>query len=236
MILSPFSEHRFSWDLVFIIDLVFSGIIFFPLVVSVFWKDKAQWVCRGSLIGLTLYILFCWVQHHQAIELTKAFAKNLNEEVLQVASLPQPVSLYRWANYVETKDRVYQGFVDLTLKELSLLIKRRTESISNFSNLLEKLRSLYQLPGKVHYQSYQKLQDSPWVEKALTTEGVKFYYWFAQFPAVKSVNSKEGRHRVEFMDVRFLIPGIRTPFLYYVEFDDSGKIQSEGFLEDRKGR
>ena len=38
MILSPFFEHRFSWDLVFIIDLVFSGIVFFPLVVSVFWK------------------------------------------------------------------------------------------------------------------------------------------------------------------------------------------------------
>jgi hypothetical protein len=35
------------------------------------------------------------------------------------------------------------------------------------------------------------------------------------------------------MDVRFLLPGIRTPFVYYVEFDDSGKIVSEGFLEDK---
>jgi len=236
MIWSPFFEHRFSWDLVFIIDLVFSGIVFFPLVVSVFWKDKAQWVCRGSLIGLTLYILFCWVQHHQAIELSKAFAKNLNEEIIQVASLPQPVSPYRWANYVETKDNVYQGFVDLTLKEPPQPLGRQPGSRSNFSKLLEKLKGLYQPPGKVHYQSYQRLQDSPWVEKALAAEGVKFYYWFAKFPVVKSVNSKDGRHRVEFMDVRFLIPGIRTPFVYYVEFDDSGKIQSEGFLEDRKGR
>jgi inner membrane protein len=236
MILSPFFEHRFSWDLVFIIDLVFSGIVFFPLVVSVFWKDKAQWVCRGSLIGLTLYILFCWVQHHQAIELAEAFGKNLDEEVIQVASLPQPVSPYRWANYVETKDKVYQGFVNLTLKEPPQPLSRRAESRSNFFNLLEKLRSLYQSPGKVCYQSYQKLQDSPWVKKALSTEGVKFYYWFAQFPVVKSVHSQDGKHRVEFMDVRFLTPGIRLPFVYYVEFDDSGKIQSEGFLEDRKGR
>jgi len=236
MILSPFFEHRFSWDLVFIIDLVFSGIVFFPLVVSVFWKDKAQWVCRGSLIGLTLYILFCWVQHHQAIELAETFGKNLNEEVIQVASLPQPVSPYRWANYVETKDKVYQGFVNLTLKELPQPLSRQAESRSNFSNLLEKLRGLYQSPGKVYYQSYQKLQDSPWVEKALATEGVKFYYWFAQFPVVKSVHSQNGRHRVEFMDARFLIPGVRLLFVYYVEFDDSGKIQSEGFLEDRKGR
>jgi inner membrane protein len=236
MILSPFSEHRFSWDLVFIIDLVFSGIVFFPLVVSVFWKDKAQWVCRGSLIGLTLYILFCWVQHHQAIELAEAFGKNLNEEVIQVASLPQPVSPYRWANYVETKDKVYQGFVDLILKEPSQPIKRQAESLSNFSLLLKRLKKLYEPSGKVHYQSYQRLQDSPWVERALVTEGVKFYYWFSKFPVVKSVHSQNGRHRVEFMDVRFLIPGIRLLFVYYVEFDDSGKIQSEGFLEDRKGR
>jgi hypothetical protein len=72
------------------------------------------------------------------------------------------------------------------------------------------------------------------VEKAIGTEGVKFYYWFARFPVVRSVNSKNGTHRVEFMDVRFLMPGIRTPFVYYVEFDDSGKIQSEGFERDGK--
>ena len=236
MILSPFSEHRFAWDLVFIIDLVFSGIVFFPLVVSIFWKDKVRWVCRGSLIGLALYILFCWIQHHQAIELTKAYAKNLNEEIMQVGSLPQPISPFRWANYVETKDKVYQGFVDLALKELPLPIKRQTKSSSDFSSLLERLKNLYQPPERVYYESFQKLQSSPWVEKALTTEGVKFYYWFAKFPVVKSVNSKNGRHRVEFMDVRFLLPGIRTPFVYYVEFDDSGKIRSEGFVEDRKGR
>jgi inner membrane protein len=235
MIFSPFFEHRFSWDLVFIIDLVFSGIVFFPLGVSIFWKKKAQWICRGSLIGLTLYILFCWVQHHQAIELTKVFAKKLNEEVIQVASLPQPISPFRWANYVETEDKVYQGFVNLILKEPPHPVHRQTGSLSNFSLLLERLKNLYEPPGKVHYHSYQKLQTSPWVEKALTTEGVKFYYWFAQFPVVKSVNSKNGRHRVEFMDVRFLIPGIRLPFVYYVEYDDSGKIQSEGFVGDRKG-
>jgi len=230
MILSPFSEARFSWDLVFIIDLIFSGIIFSPLVISILWKDKSRWICRGSLIGLTVYILFCWVQHHRAIELTNAYAKNLNEEVIQVASLPQPISPYRWANYVETKDNVYQGFVDLTLKNPTQPPKRTAESQFHFSMSLERLKCLYQPPGKVHYQSYPKLQDSIWVEKALATEGVKFFYWFARFPVVNPVNSRENIHRVEVMDVRFLLPGIRTPFVYYVEYDDSGKIQSEGYV------
>jgi inner membrane protein len=226
MIFSPFFEHRFSWDLIFIIDLIFSGIIFFPLIVSIFWKRKAKWISRGSIIGLIIYVLFCWVQHDRAIELTKAFAQTLKEDIIQVASMPQPLSPFRWANYIETKDKVYQGFVDFLRKELP-------EPTSK-SSFFEKLNNLYFPPGTIHYQSWQKLIDSPWVERALATERVKFYYWFARFPVVKSLNSIDGRHRVEFMDVRFLVPGIRTPFVYYIEFDDSGKIRLEGFMRDRK--
>jgi inner membrane protein len=234
MIFSPFFEHRFSWDLVFIIDLIFSGIIFFPLLVSILWKRKSQWVCRGSLIGLTIYILFCWIQHDQAIELTKDFSKNLREEVIQVASMPQPLSPFRWVTYIETKDRVYQGFVDLLRKTAPPVAANPGTSSSNFLARVRKLNQLYSPPGHIQYQSWAKRQDSPWVDKALATEGVKFYYWFARFPVVNSVSSNNGRHRVEIMDARFLLPGIRMPFVYYVEFDDSGKIQSEGYVEDKK--
>jgi hypothetical protein len=150
--------------------------------------------------------------------------------------MPQPFSPFRWTNYVETKDKVYQGFVDLLRKEDSPTVVRQGESISGAS-LFEKIRELdklYQPPGKVRYRFWQKLDGSSWVEKALTTEGVKFYYWFARFPVVKSVNSNNGTHRVEFMDVRFLMPGVRLPFVYYVEFDSLGKIQSEGFAGSTK--
>lgn len=234
MVLSPFFEHRFSWDLVFIVDLAFSGILFFPWMVSRFWKERAHWICRGSLFGVGLYIFLCGVQHQKAIGLTEAFAKNLGEEVVQVASLPQPFSPFRWANYVETRTHVYQGFVGLRLKESPQFPKGAEESQSNFSLSFGRLRSLYQPPEKVRYQSYPKGLNSPWVEKARNTKGVKFYYWFAKFPVVKGVHSEDGKHRVEFMDVRFLLPGIRTPFVYYVEFDDSGRMLSEGFLESRK--
>ena len=233
MILSPFSEHRFSWDLVFIVDLIFSGIIVIPLFISFFFKRKARWICRGSLIGITFYILFCLSQHHDAIRLAKAFAGSLNEEVIQVASLPQPLSPFRWANYVESKDKVYQGFVDLN-GEHSRLFTAVTAPLSHLSFLqrYRRLDNLFQPPEKMEYQSWQKFNGSPWVEKALATEGVKFYYWFARFPVVKSVQSNNGRHRVEFTDVRFFIPSIRVPFVYYLEFDDAGKIQSEGFKRD----
>jgi hypothetical protein len=144
-----------------------------------------------------------------------------------MASMPQPASPFRWANYIETKDKVYQGFVDLYRKE-------PPKSISTSSSYFERLNSLYYPSDKIAYKSWVKFPDSLWVEKALATDGVKFYYWFARFPVVKSVNSDDGRHRVEFMDVRFLLPGLRMPFVYYVEFGDSGEIQSEGFIRDGK--
>ncbi len=231
MIFSPFFEHRFSWDLVFIIDLIFSGILTLPWAFSLFLKKKARWICRGSLIGLVLYILFCWIQHHHAVSLTKTFAREINEVVIEVASLPQPLSPFRWANHVETEERVYQGFVDLILKESFHSIDEEEGSPPDFSILLKRLKKLYQPPDKILFQPYPKFQNSPWVEKALNTEGVKFYYWFARFPVVRSVNSKNGIHRVEFMDLRFFSPGIRLPFVYYIEFNDSGKIQSEGFVD-----
>ncbi len=227
MILSPFFEHRFAWDLVFIIDLIFSGIILLPLLASLFLKRGARWICRGSLIGLAAYILFCWFQQGQAIGVARGFTKGWTEEVIQIAALPQPASPFRWALYVETGDKVFQGFVDLRRKDLP-------KPAGTQSSLFEKLESLYYPPGSIPFQSMDKFPDSPWVARALATEGIKLYYWFARFPVVKSIHSKDGRHRVEFMDVRFFLPGIRLPFVYYVEMDDSGRVLSEGFREDRR--
>lgn len=226
MILSPFSDHRFSWDLVFIIDLIFSGIVLLPLMAGLFLKRGGRWICGGALIGLGGYILFCWFQHHQALQEVRGFAKGLKEEVTQIAALPQPGSPFRWALYAETENQIFQGFVDMKKEDLPALP-------STAASFFERLDSLYYPSGRVPFQSMEKLPNSPWVRKALTTEGVKFYYWFARFPVVKSVDSTNGRHRIDFMDLRFFLPGLRLPFVYFVEFDDLGEIRSEGFVKNR---
>jgi hypothetical protein len=233
MIFSPFFEDRYSWDLVFIIDLIFSGILFFPWLIGIFWRRRGPWVCRVSLIALSVYVLFSWNQHQRAIDLAETFSKNLGEAVVEVASLPQPFSPFRWANYIETKERVYQGFVDFLRKEPATFAQKQNHRATE-SSFLKRLNGLYQPPEGMVYESWQKFPDSPWVERALNTEGVKFYYWFARFPVVRSVNSRNGTHRVEFMDIRFYLPETRFPFIYHVEFDDSGRVRSEGFLENRK--
>jgi len=236
MILSPLSNHRFAWDLTFIVDLIFSGIVVIPWLGSLFWKKKSQWICRGSLGLLFLYIILIGVQHHRALDLAKNFARSLNEEVVEVASLPQPLSPFRWANYVETRERVYQGYVDLLGNSTAWAGTGEEGAKEDSSFFLGRwwiMKDLYQPPSKIEYSAWQKSDGSPWVEKALATEGGKFYTWFARFPIAKVADSGNGTHRVELTDVRFLMPRIRMPFMYTIEFDDSGRIVSEGFSGSR---
>lgn len=237
MVFSPFSERRYALDLLFIVDFIFSGILFIPWLVGMFWKRKARWLCRSALMALGFYVLFCGLEHDRATQLAKQFARGLKEEVIRVASLPQPLSPLRWANYVETKDYVYQGFLDLGRRGASSFAKDPREvqfDPLSFWERVKRVSGLYQSPETIEYFAYSKWNGSPWVERALGTEGVKFYYWFARFPVVWGVRSDNGAHRVEFMDLRFFMPGIRLPLLYHVEFDESGSIRSEGFERDEK--
>jgi inner membrane protein len=237
MILSPLSDHRFAWDLTFLVDLIFSGIVIIPWLVSLFWRKQARWICRGSLAVLSLYILFLGVQHHRAIELAKNFGQTLKEEVVEVASLPQPLSPFRWANYIETKDKIYQSYVDLLGTEASSGRGGQGETMTDTSFFLGRwvvTRNLYRPPSRVEYTTWQKRDDSPWVEKALASEGARSYFWFARFPIARSVDSNNGTHRVEMSDVRYFVPNTRMPFRYYMEFDDSGRILSEGFAGSRR--
>ena len=240
MIFSPFWNHRYALDLLFIIDLIFTGLVLVPLLIGLFWKEKARWICRGSLAALTVYLLFCGVQHHRAMGLAETFGRSLNREITEVASLPQPLSPFRWGNYIETRDRVYQGFVDLHMKESPPPSRPPGGVDSDGSGFLGRFRRWKQLEGLYHpassvrYFSYQKDDGSPWVEKAMDTKGAKFYYWFARFPLAKEVPSNNGTHRVEFSDVRSFIPGIRMPFSYYIELDETGRVHSDGFVQDRR--
>ena len=171
------------------------------------------------------------------MEVGKRFARDLNEEVVEVASLPQPLSPFRWANYIETKSKVYQGFIDLIRREPSQpdeTVGTKADS-SFFLGRWVVMGSLYRSPSKVEYSSWPKRDGSPWVEKALSTDGARFYYWFARFPIARVVDSNNGSHRVELTDVRFFVPRIRMPFSYYMEFDDSGRLVSEGFAGNRRG-
>ena len=221
MILTPFSDYRFALDWVFIIDLFLVSTFLFLLIALHLWKRKGQTLARVSVVLGALYISLCAYNHSWALSLAKSYARQEGLVAETVASVPQPLSPFRWGNYILTEKKIYQGFVNLIGKE-----DKSTEE----GNFLSRFLPRYQPISRIRYREWEKFDTSPWVEKALKLEGVKTFYWFARFPIARDRGIVNGNHRVEFFDLRFGSIGGRRPFLYVVDFDGEGNVVFQGFL------
>ncbi len=102
-------------------------------------------------------------------------------------------------------------------------------------NLLSQVWSRYQPVRALSFEPWAKFDDSPWVRRALTVEGVETFFWFARFPVVRYEGNANGNHRVTFFDLRFGAVAGRRPFLYEVIFDPGGEIVLQGFHRDHSG-
>jgi len=222
MILSPFSDTRFALDWVFIVDFLLVSTLLFPLIALHFWKRRSQILARVSVVLAALYVALCACNHSWALSLAKSYADQKGLVAEDVASIPQPLSPFRWGNYILTEKQIYLGFVNL--------IGVGEQSPADGKNFLSRFLARYQPIARLRYQVWERFDNSPWVERAMRLEGVKTFYWFARFPVARDNGLVNGNHRVEFFDLRFgAINGMR-PFLYVVDFDGEGNVAFQGFL------
>ncbi len=221
MILSPFSDSRFTLDWVFIIDLVLVSTFLLPFIGLHIWKRRSQTLARVSVGLAALYISLCAYNHSRALSLAKSHGGQKGLVMETAASLPQPLSPFNWGNYILTEKKIYQGFVNLIGKE---------EKSRGSTNFLGRFLARYQPISRLQYREWNRFDNSPWVEKALKLEGVKTFYWFARFPVARDRGVVNGNQRVEFYDLRFGSIGGRRPFLYVVDFDGRGSVAFQGFL------
>ncbi|MBI5026567.1 MAG: metal-dependent hydrolase, partial [Nitrospirae bacterium] len=221
MLLFPFSDRRFSLDLVFIIDPYYSGILIAGLIFSIFIKKYSERICQLSLMVIVLYTVLCAFAHSRALNLGYEYAKAKGLEAVEVAALPQPLSPFRWANYIETEKEIHQGFVDL--------LKKPSDTGERTVTFLGRYRARFNAPEKVVYRVWEKFPNSQWVEKALRLEAASFFLWFSRFPVVIENNALNGFHVVRFFDLQFSTIEGRYPFLYEVVFDAKGDVYSQGF-------
>jgi inner membrane protein len=219
MLLFPFSIRRFALDYIFIVDFFYSGILCFGLISPLLWKEQGRRLARLALLLIFLYTTLCALNHHQALSYTRQFARRNNLDATSIASLPQPLSPFLWANYVATNEFIYQGFINLWES-------KHTAPSDTFTG---RYKSKFQNVNEVKYRSYIKFPDSPLVKKSLTLEGVKLFLWFARFPIVLSEEIGDNNHIIRLFDLRFHSIEGRYPFLYEIVFDHEGNIESEGF-------
>ena len=219
MLLFPFSNTRFTLDLVFILDLFYSGILLSGFLMAVFWKRRAIGCARITLLMIALYTGLCAINHWRALSAGHEFAKSHHIKAIEIASLPQPLSPFLWTNFVESDELVYRGFLDLWGHEGPV----RSDSF------IGKYKSNFKGFKQVTYRSYAKFPESPLLRKAFELEGVKLFLWFARFPIVLSEELKDDFYVLKLFDLRFdsMIGG--SPFVYEIVFDREGNIKSESF-------
>ncbi len=221
MILSPLSHYRFTLDWIFIIDLFLVSTFLIPLIALHLWKGRGQILARVSVGLAALYIALCAYNHSWALSLAKSYARQEGLVTETVASVPQPLSPFRWGNYILTEKKIYQGLVNLI---------GAGEKSTEGKNFLSRFLARFQPIPRLQYREWDRFDDSPWVKKALRLDGVKIFYWFARFPVARNRGNVNGKHRVEFFDLRFGSIEGRRPFLYVVDFDEDGNVAFQGFL------
>lgn len=221
MLLYPFSDRRFSLDLVFIIDFYYTGILLGGLILSYIWRRKGVLINISALIILILYTGLCAYNHSKAISLAKDFADKQNIKAINIASLPQPLSPFFWANYIDTGKEIYRGFVDL---------KGGNPENNKSDTYIGRFKARFRSPNALEYKAIVKFPDSPFVERALKLEGVKFFFWFARFPVLIEEINDNNLHILRFFDLQFGTIEGRYPFLYEVVFDSKGNPISQKFI------
>ncbi len=104
-LLWPLSDQRFAWDIVPIVDPLFT----LPLLLWVFlackWQSR-RWLGVG-FAWLCLYIGLGYWQHQRAEQLAWQLAQERGHEVIRLEIKPSFANLVVWKSIYETRDRFY---------------------------------------------------------------------------------------------------------------------------------
>lgn len=216
MALSPLSDQRIAWDIIFIIDPYFTAILMVPFLLTYLFKSYNRELGVISLSLLVPYIGLCIFSHNTAVSMAFEEARERNLSAHTIAALPQPLSPFKWVLLVDSGDTLYQRFADIC---------NQHDSNREMNGIM-----------------WKKWPASPWLDNAQKMPGVEFYMWFARFPVAVVKDMADGHHLVEFIDLRFDNLMDRIPFTYRVEFDNDGAVVVEkfstvnSFMENYGGR
>ncbi|MCW9023879.1 MAG: metal-dependent hydrolase [Gammaproteobacteria bacterium] len=214
MIWSPFNDLRASWPVTFIIDLYFSGIILTALLLGVIFRKKAPLIGKAGLLILCGYIGFQAVLRHQALEIGEQYTQEQGMENVIIEALPQPVSPFNWKLVVTHKDTYHISYLNLWRKHRIELMESEKEQ------LIARVDALYQPADVLKWhrlsifggQEHEKDQ----ITTAWNSDKLKDIRRFMDYPALSRVSSDGSGFCAWFADQRFILDGIRTPFLFGV--------------------
>ena len=222
-ILQPFSDARLSLDLLFVVDLLFSGIVVAGIALS---RGGRAGRARAALVSLAVYVGIAALLHGRAVDLVRDAAVRSGVRVVAASALPQLSSVT-----LPSIDRF--GFATpVAASPAERGLSRSRDAAGGravplpagpfaWNGFVDDGRTFLRaevdpLAGTLAWKQRElRGADVPAVRAVRGFSDVETYLWFARYPVVHVI-SDHGRTEVTFYDMRFSgMPGFR-PFLLRV--------------------
>ena len=243
-LLFPFSRKRFALDWLFIIDpyltvLLLAGAVVVPIPG---WGHRAGLAFLAAAGG---YLLLCGCYHRQALALARQVfhpstanpgplsapshpgkTGSLAAGSLRVAALPQPYSCRRWLLLASNGREVAQALVQLPyLAPLGLWRPPAPPAVTRLPLDCRAPAEVYPAPQDLRLQVFSGLV-MPELDLDPEAREIRDHYLeFARFPLLHRVQVLEDGLALEWLDLRFSVPGRVFPFALGMRLDPQGRVR-----------
>ncbi len=223
---SPLSRRKFTLDLVFIIDPYLTSILLagaLAALCSPAWGRRVGAVC---LAGAVFYLCICAYYHHQALVLARQVFQKEARAGATVAALPQPFSCRRWQLLAAQPQEIKQALVELPFLAGARLNGGIREVQAAPANIPcpRVPNNGYQPPEHLIVQDWRAAA-APFKTYAPDAQRLlAIYLDFARFPLLARVASQSDDYLLEWVDLRFTVPGRPFPFVLQMRVDAAGNL------------
>lgn len=104
-LLWPFSDARVAWNLVSVVDPIFSGLLLVGAG-GALWRREARWP-QFALIACGLYLATAFAQRERAAELARSLATDRGHRVSRALVKPSFANIILWRSVYVAGDRIY---------------------------------------------------------------------------------------------------------------------------------
>jgi inner membrane protein len=234
-ILFPFSRRRFTLDWLFIIDPYLTALLLLGYLTTICFSARSREFGAFFLAAAGVYILVCACYHHQALNLARlvfpqsaaagaASSPKPPGPFSPLAALPQPFSCRRWQLIAANGREVEQTFVQLPYLAV-LGIGRAEAAATNLPvNPGDRVpQAVYRPPQDLQIQVWTGLP-APDLANPEARDLLNRYLEFARFPLLRRVEPREDGQLLEWLDLRFSVPGRAFPFVLQLYLDAGGRV------------
>ncbi len=113
MLFWPFSNERVAWDIVAIVDPVFTSILLISVIASAMTQKKLP-AFIGLIVALS-YLAFFAYWHHQAELIQQKLIASRHQTASHSRVMPIYLNYYRWNSVYIADDKIYVDGIDTLL-------------------------------------------------------------------------------------------------------------------------